>query len=236
MNSNPINVSFVGSPLSGTAALQNRSTWMINIGTHRKPFDDPEEELLKRSLKEALDRVLKDPEFMTKCLYPVEKKDGKLVKHTELFYRTKEQLKVTKQVAEVAIESGTKTGRLDAHVIYDVEHSDSKIQFDHIGFGELLDRELEVENEMFKFRRIYSSDPTKPKEFVRWANPSVYVSFNSLGISYVSQARIYLRKQVKHPQQIDALKTVGSNFFAALNTNQGFIKSEEVITTGHHVI
>lgn len=204
--------------------LPNRSTWMINIGTHKKPFDMVEEQQLRDSLYRVLHSVLFDEEFAEKCLYTVEKVNGRLVKHTELHMRREDLFQISKENFEFVIEKGEKSGRIDAHVIYDLEHGNSRLQFDHVAFASMIDEEMEKENQYFKSANVMSRDPQNQGQPIRWANPSVYTSYSPLGFTNIGAARVYIRKTLLHQNKdnyyngtMNAIESMQSNLLRPVN-------------------
>lgn len=211
-------------PNQSIGYLPNRSTWMINIGTHKKPFDIVEEQQLRDSLYRVLHNVLFDEEFCEKCLYTVEKVNGRLVKHTELHMRREDLFQISRENFEFVIEKGEKLGRIDAHVIYDLDHASSKLQFDHKAFAEMIDEQLEDENAFFESAGIKSRDPANGGTPLKWANPSVYTSYTPLGFTNVGAARIYIRKSLVHQNPDnrysgvkDAMESMQTNLLRPVN-------------------
>jgi hypothetical protein len=203
-------------PVGRANPLQNRSTWMINIGTHKKPNDEEEFRVLRDSLLQAIGRMLDRPDFDTQCFYAVSGRGRDLVKHDALWERTRANLKISRIFAEYAIERGSRTGRIDAHIIISVKHNDSKIQIDHRRIGQLLDEELDRENDYFVMAQTRSTDPTKAGEFLKWAEPNLYTSYSALGHQNVADANVYIRKQnsdrVVYPEQENALNKMAIDF------------------------
>lgn len=213
----PPNVS-VRNVAQAEAPIENQSTWLINIGTHKKPINIEEEQVLRASLERALRRVLNRPEFATECFYPVVRIDGQTVQRTQPWYRTQSNLKISNIQADFVVETGTRTGRLDAHILLRVDHRDSRIQVDHRRIGSMLDEELEIENQRFVADRVYRIyTDTGHYEPVSWARPSVYTSFRSVGQSNAADAALYIRKtndpeRPVPPVETDALYKMNINF------------------------
>jgi hypothetical protein len=118
-------------------------------------------------------------------------------------FRTTDSLGVDSMVADYQVERGARQGRVDAHILLEVVHSNTRLQFDFKQFAEELNEELEVENMSFAASDITTDDPAKPGQHLQWANGNLFVSFNRLGNSLASTAQAYLLKQTD-PQTRDA--------------------------------
>ena len=203
--------------------IQNTSTWLINIGTHKKPINEEEAAVLRDSLQRSLQRVLARPDFEYACFYPVHRTaDGRTVRLNGPEYegmRNPDVLKITRIDADFVVERGTRTGRFDAHILRRVEHEDSRIQVDHNRIGAFLDEELERENQRFReqpLARIYEDGTF---EYISWAAPSVYTSFRSVGRSNAADAAVYIRKNTDRavrPEEQDALRKMDISFISPI--------------------
>lgn len=192
----------------------NESTWLVNIGTHKLPDSDEEFVILRESLTNALERVLSS-EQIVQCFFIFDKSaDGRINQNIRrMEFRTFNSLGIPRgeMVATFQVERGTKTGRIDAHIIMKVPHR-NKIQFDNNRFQELLDQELLVENRRFAAAGMFTKFPDKP---LKWADPKLYVSFRLLGRTLLQNALNYIDKQQQ--QQITeaerlAVEVLGSGF------------------------
>jgi hypothetical protein len=202
--------------------MQNRSTWMINIGTHTKPYDDVEFVHLEQSLREVIEDVLTDAEFENKAFYTVIRNNaGRLIRHTEPWGRTNEALEISRRRHVYAIERGTVTGRVDAHIIIDVKHGSSKIQVDHKAIGEMIDERLVRQNQIWMSQgQPESSNPLKVNQPLQWANPKVYTSYSPLGFNNLSGADVYIRKQtVANRRVLDADENAVNKMSISFITN-----------------
>lgn len=172
----------------------NDSTWLINIGTHKLPDSDDEFEILRVSLSDAIERVLTGEDFI-KCFFKFQKRaDGSTNRDIQREeFRTYTYLGISRDnmFATYQVERGTKTGRVDAHIIVKVYHAD-RVQFDNNRFQELLDEELLAENRKFAGVPLYTRFPDKP---LKWAEPKLYVSFRLLGRTLLGNALTYIDKQ-----------------------------------------
>lgn len=172
----------------------NDSTWLVNIGTHKLPADDDEFVVLRESLNRALTRLL-ESEQIVECFFRYERlRDGRANEHVRRpEFRNRRFLGIVEggMEARFEIERGTRTGRIDAHVVMRVYHT-NRIQFDNNRFQELLDEELLVENRIFADENRYTRFPDKP---LRWADPKLYVSFRLLGRTLLQNAMHYIEKQ-----------------------------------------
>lgn len=169
----------------------NSSTWLINIGTHKKPFDEEEYHLLDASLENAIEQTLQDPMFYRIAYYAVGTGTGFITKLKDPVFRNQVNLRILSQKAHYNIERGGKQGRIDAHIILSVKH-ERHIQFDHNSFQSLLDSYLERENERFIAERVMSRrNPSVP---LRWAEPNLYVSFRRIGGHTMRDTTTYINK------------------------------------------
>ena len=168
---------------------------MINIGTHRKPFDEEEFHTLQHSLANAIENVLENPEFYRHVYFPVtrvgEGRNAATTKLTDTVYRTQQNLQIISQKAEYNIEWGGLQRRVDAHIILSVKHR-RHIQFDHHMFQHLLDQQLLEENNLFEMRRVMSKK--NPHQYLRWAEPRLYVSFRRIGGTTMRDTSSYINK------------------------------------------
>lgn len=184
----------------------NKSSWLINVGTHKKPADEQEFHILRASLSESIKRVLARDDFATKCYYAVVKPagGGAVTAYTDPVYRTQNWLKILSQKASFVVEIGSTQGRVDAHIMITVTHR-SRLQFDHNAFQRLLDDELESENDMFALREIPNKNPRRAAAgpWLRWAEPNLYVSFRTIGKINLLDAHRYMNKVFKTPAYPD---------------------------------
>lgn len=182
---------YVSSATPSRIGVVNRSSWLITVGTHKKPYNNTELLLLDTSLRAVMDRVLSRPDFANQFLMPVRQINGKHVAMEGDNWRTDDELQIMSQKATYTVEVGTKQGRIDAHVIYEVKHR-TRLQFDHRRFGAVVDEELEEENLAWERDGVMSRRDSQP---LRWAAPSVYTSFRLLGKINQVDALAYLQKQ-----------------------------------------
>jgi hypothetical protein len=158
--------------------LANRSTWLVNIGTHKKPFDEREWDILRNSLTEAIEAILNDPQFPLRCLTPmrIDEVTGRIrpPRYPE-FLNLRDYGIDYPIVAEFVIERGARQGRVDAHIILEVSHSDTRLQFNVPGFTAELRRELEAQTAALAGADILTSNPAFPLQHLAWANGNPYV-------------------------------------------------------------
>lgn len=198
---------FINANARAPSAIRNRSTWMINIGTHKKPYSDREWDYLRESLRDAIERVLHDENVSSNLFFPVRRDDttGKMVRDdANLFRRNPAYLGINgRPVADFVIERGSKQGRVDAHILIEVVHSNTFIQFDVAAMADLLGIELQLENVSFAAAPILSDDPKKPNQPIQWADGKLYVTYTSIGKTHASNAHVYLLKQTDN-QSVEA--------------------------------
>jgi len=178
------------------------SSWMITIGTHTKPYGGREGsdwQRLEESLNQVIHRIFQTrPTLIDEIFYKV--RTAQIEGARRVTMRDPDQTGVNDGVisltAHSAIELGERQRRIDAHIIIRVKHR-LHLQIDHNRLGEIFDQELARENTWFEGAIYYTENPATPARLLRWANPSVYVSFRSLGhIDLMSAAR-YIGKQRK---------------------------------------
>lgn len=157
------------------------SAWMINIGTHRKPYDDTEFEFYADSLRNAIQGILDDDDSVTSLFFPVvQDATGHWVQDKRMSQRGINQLQITGATTLTVVERGTRTRRIDAHIIVKVRHGNTRLQFDHTHFADLLQETLMAENEMFREEPFTygARDPMKLGQTLEWpTNGRPYVSF-----------------------------------------------------------
>lgn len=178
----------IGTPIS------SRSTWMINIGTHKKPANDQEREILQESLASAIRRVFSRETLNSDLFYPAPRRGSSRLDHKAFYdpvFRNARSLPVTRKRVRFAIEGGGVGGRVDAHILLDVEHEAvNGIRLDREAVQVLLDEELEEENRNFQERGVMSGDT-----FLRWAAPKLYVSFRLIGAVEGRNTENYIKKE-----------------------------------------
>lgn len=215
-----MNVRYLNNNPGGQRLINNRSTWMINIGTHKKPYSDREWHLLRESLRESIERILLDPEFPTKCLFLVSRssRSGNVTRLDNPIFRDNlNAYGINCMVSEFVIERGAKQGRIDSHILLEVVHSNTYLQFDNRAFKTLLKEELEKENLAFVASGIETDDPNKSERILEWAGGDPYVTFSSVGKQHTSRAQEYLLKNVDR-QAADALDVLMSRVRYESNT------------------
>ncbi len=186
---------------------ENTSIWLINIGTHKKPGNVQEFEILRESLGDAIIRVTNDSTKLITCFMPVIGPRGNVDVLKEPAFRIDEFLKIREIESEYEVELGAKQGRIDAHIVMTVHHG-GKIQFDHHTFQELLDEELITENNTFIDNNIRSNS-SAGYTHLKWAEPNLYVSFRMVGkiarrgvFEYVTKSQ-YTTKEGAPPEPQD---------------------------------
>lgn len=188
--------------------VENKSIWMINIGTHKKPYDQAELDELSESLRRAIDAVFERDEWASQILYRVVMHGGAFIDQLLPAQRGNERLKVSHSTYEVVVETGAKQGRIDAHVMLEVTHGDSLLRFDQKNFANILQDELLIENSLFVANDTRSSDPVKAHLHLAW--PEVgrpYVSFRTVLRSHQRPGALYMRKQfLADAQEVEAFK------------------------------
>lgn len=153
-----------------------RSGWFITVGTHKKPASDREFMILRDSLEKVLNKMLSDPTFPNFVFFNMEQRGGVWVESNKSdLFRTDEDLRIISKKAEFVVEKGKKQGRIDAHILYEIEHMETRLQFDNHAFQEMLDAELNGENALFAIERVMTDDISKTGQYLRWANPPLYV-------------------------------------------------------------
>lgn len=178
---------------------------MINVGTHTKPYNDEEFLDLETSLRTIIEDILTDPTFESRAFFTVVQNPNnrRLIQQTEPWGRTGDRLSITRRKHVFAIEKGTVTGRVDAHIIIDLKHRDSKLQVDYKAIGEMIDEKLVEQNQIWRTQGYpLSRNPLKINQALQWANPKVYVSFSQLGYNNLTGADLYIRKQVGSRQRV----------------------------------
>lgn len=176
----------------GNAGIPNVSCWLVNIGTHKRPANEEEYEILRGSLEQAIIRLTNSRAKMLSCLFPITGQRGNVQTLKDERFRTAHWLEVTEMNSIYEIEHGGKQGRVDAHVILTVKHR-AKLQFDHNKFQELLDEELLLENNSFIARNIMSQ--AHQGRYLQWAEPNLYVSFRSVGHYAINDVITYITKE-----------------------------------------
>jgi hypothetical protein len=185
-----MDVSFVGDQSQTVAPLSNRSTFMVNIGTHKLPESLRDYAVLQESLVDTIKRILAVPDISEKILHYVEKNSrGKLNKFPAIGVEFVETPK-----ARFTVERGTVTGRIDAHILMDYVHR-TKIMFNTHAFQEILDQELEVENMRFIHNRVRDENG----KTMKWAKPRCYVSVRLIGRILAVDAEKYIAKNYGNP-------------------------------------
>lgn len=188
-----------GSP-AGPGVGSNRSTWMLNIGTHRLPQSDNEYQILTESLRRCFERIFTSPTFYTDMFYLVERQARGLVQFTDDVWREEGYFRIEKCSSEDVVERGANTGRIDAHILIDVTHADTQIQIDYKNFANLLQAQFMIENEYFRQNQIYS-DKAPYDEWLSWPNHGIpYVSFRAVGKMNINATRAYMLKQFNQEQ------------------------------------
>jgi hypothetical protein len=176
----------------------NRSSWFITIGTHKKPASEREFEILRVDLEEVLNEVLTDPTFANWVLYNMGRnaETGRWHETNKAnWMRTDRELKIVNQSAEFIVERGQKQGRIDAHILWDVEHVDTRLQFDNKVFQDLINDAIAARNVSFQQRNIMSDDPAKAGRTLEWANPPVYVWWRAVARNDNNPLVRYMVKQ-----------------------------------------
>lgn len=188
----------LNTPRAAANALRQpkRSTWMINIGTHRKPWDDHEYQLYRDSLYRVLARMFDDPNHRTRFYYPVRQMpNGDFLMLTE----QRDTMELGEEEVNVIVERGTVTGRIDAHALVTIEHTGPLIRFDHNNFADDLQFELDLENGFFSTDETPIFARTRPgyqNEKISWPTEGrPYVSFRSIARFNNFQALAYMTKQ-----------------------------------------
>lgn len=218
----------LNTPQAAARALRQvkRSTWLINIGTHRKPYDDDEYETYKESLYQAIQRMFDneiEPHRM-RFYYPVRKVGNGWIEFTD----QRDTLEIGNEDVDVVVERGTITGRIDAHLLLTVEHTGPLIRFDHKEFARMLQTELEFENAFMQgdTTGVYTrKEPGYQHENIQWPTNGVpYVSFRLISNFNNFQTIAYITKQHQGVQIYD-------NEFNALNNLVGGVR-DRVRTRG----
>lgn len=195
----------------------NIQSWLLTIGTHKKPLDEREWHLLRDSLVDAIHRIVSNPLFKNQIVYRFEAGRGRSAAGNQPFFaeqfRTDDNLQITAEDIKYVVERGSKQGRIDAHILYTVEFNDHYLQIDHIRLQELVDDELATENLKFQSLGVKSS---KIPTALAWCEPKVYTSFRSLGRTMRQGAEYYIRKNLEstnpskkklYLSEADALRT-----------------------------
>lgn len=186
-----MNVSFVEEEDIDANRLNNRSTFMITINTHTKPQTQGEFNIYKKSLRDAVYRILTRENIHKEVLYQIATSGSRGGSQFKLPGDNIQLVK--KPVARFSIERGTKQKRIDSHILMDFEHRD-KIQFNCKAFGELVDMELAEENENFE---RFSIRKEKGYGNLKWADPKVYCSVRLIGKIMAQEAENYIGKQFR---------------------------------------
>lgn len=176
-----VNVQYLNPEDNRPAVASNRSSWLVNIGTHKLPANKEEDTILVESLSKAIMRLFKRKNFKNGCFIDLDADEISVAR------------KIKKITARFSIEHGTKTGRIDSHIILDVKHN-TRLRFNHVRFGELLDLELKVENETFIRDGLTSGKRIEKNRPLQWADGKVYVSFRSIGGIQKMKTEEYIRK------------------------------------------
>lgn len=177
----------------GTIPLRNRSAFMVNIGTHRLPLSLRDYADYKYSLNIAIKELLRRPgiwhEIFDYNLSPKGTPVRDLVLEPAYGFRP------FSNRVNFVIERGSETGRIDAHIVMELEHS-HKIRLNVPRFRELFDSELAKRNEYFIANNVTSSENG---EILRWPAPHSYVTVNLLGSIQAADAENYIRKSYNTP-------------------------------------
>lgn len=208
----------------------NTSTWMLNIGTHRKPFNDSELQRYAESLRSAIEKVFDDEDNLTEMFYrvaPVAGSNPRTFQHlTTPVFRTREILGINSIDWTSVVETGSKTGRIDSHILLHVIHSNTLIRVDIKNFADLLQEALEEENEEFENLRIMQEDPLHQHEPLAWPKEGrPFVSFSSICRFNESGTLAYMTKQYRgqriYDEEANALTMMGDNLAGNVNLRTG---------------
>ena len=197
----------------------NTSTWMLNIGTHRKPYNDAELQFYAESLRVAIQKIFDDEDNLTEMFYRVAPVAGnpRTFQHlTTPAFRTRDILGINSVDWTTVIETGSKTGRIDAHILLHVIHSTTLIRVDINNFADLLQEALGEENETFANLQLMREEPGQQHKPLAWPiEGRPYVSFSSISRFNESATVAYMTKQYKGKRIFDE----EANAFVAMNDN-----------------
>ena len=216
----PLNLNIIRNAEDATAAATRRnktSTWMLNIGTHRKPYDDAEYQLYFDSLDNALSNLFANDDWATDFLYAI-RIDPATERVTELDalpWRNNDVMKIVDFNGDAVIERG-KMGRIDAHILLHVIHKDSLLRVDINNFADTLQAELEDQNEKMaaNIGIYHRRKPGYEQEPLQWPTEGrPYVTFSLIFRFNDSFATAYMAKQFyrngrNYPGEQTALNTL----------------------------
>lgn len=206
----------------------NTSTWMLNIGTHRKPYNDDELQFYAESLRRAIENVFDDEDNLSEMYYRVTTSGTEprtFQTLTAPALRTRQMLGIDSVDWTSVVETGSKTGRIDAHILLHVIHSNTLIRVDINNFADLLQEALMEENETFANLNLMRQEPGQHHKPLAWpAEGRPYVSFRSIGRFNEEATVAYMTKQFKariFPEEFDALTTMTDHLAGNINIRTG---------------